>query len=144
VGLKGHSTDGAFINFFTRLLGRNGYISINLIDTPDAIEQSKRQALPLLAATHYKVGSRYEDHEYGDRSSGLGLRALVLGGTGVAVVKAAKAGLLIKLLLVFKKGFIVVFAAIGGFFKWLFGRKKNEGTELPPDPPAVSGDPPNV
>lgn len=138
-GLKGHSTDGPFINFFTRLLGRNGYISINLIDSPETIDQAKTQALPLLAATHYTVGSRYEDHADGDKSSGIGLRTLVLGGTGIAVVKAAKAGFLIKLLLVFKKGFIVVFAAIGGFFKWLLGRKKKEGTELPPEPPAVSG-----
>ncbi len=141
-GLKGHSTDGPFINFFTRLLGRNGYISINLIDSPETIELAKTQALPLLAATHYTAGFRYEDHAEGDKSSGIGLRTLVLGGTGIAVVKAAKAGFLIKLLLVFKKGFIVVFAAIGGLFKWLLGRKKNAGSELPPDPPAVSGDPP--
>jgi uncharacterized membrane-anchored protein len=141
-GLKGHSADGQFINFFTRLLGRNGYISINLIDSPEAIEQAKTQALPILTATHYKAGSRYEDHADGDKSSGLGLRALVLGGTGIAVVKAAKAGILIKLLLVFKKGFIVVFAAIGGFFKWLLGRKKTDDAGLPPEPPAVSGDPP--
>jgi uncharacterized membrane-anchored protein len=143
-GLKGHSTDGVFINYFTRLLGRNGYISINLIDSPENIEAAKVQAQPLLTATRYKAGSRYEDHQDGDKSSGLGLRALVLGGTGVAVVKAAKAGIIVKLLLVFKKGFIVVFAAIGGFFKWLFGRKKDQDTEVPPDPPAVSGDPPSV
>lgn len=141
-GLKGHSTDSQFINFFTRLLGRNGYISINLIDSPEAIEQAKTQALPILTATHYKAGSRYEDHKGDDKSSGLGLRALILGGTGIAVVKAAKAGLIIKLLLVFKKGFIVVFAAIGGFFKWLFGRKKSDDGGVPPEPPAVSGDPP--
>lgn len=143
-GLEGHSTDGVFINYFTRLLGRNGYISINLIDSPENIEAAKVQAQPLLTATRYKVGARYEDHQDGDKSSGLGLRALVLGGTGVAVVKAAKAGIIVKLLLVLKKGFIVVFAAIGGFFKWLLGRKKSEGTDVPPEPPAVSGDPPSV
>ncbi len=62
----------------------------------------------------------------------MGLRALVLGGTGIAVAKAAKVGLLAKFLLIFKKGFIVIFIAIGGFIKWLTGRKKEE--EAPPPP----------
>ncbi len=141
-GLKGHSDDGPVINFFTRILGRNGFMSVNLIDTPDKIEQSKVEAAPLLGAIHYRIGARYEDHEDGDRDSGMGLSALVLGGAGVAVAKAAKTGFLIKLLLIFKKGFIVIIAALGGLFKWLFGRKKNDDGGLPPDtgstePPAT-------
>lgn len=143
-GLKGHSTDGPVINFFTRILGRNGYMSVNLIDSPDAIEQSKKDTEGVLGSIRFKTGSRYEDHEEGDKDSGIGLKALVLGGAGVAVVKVAKAGILIKLLLIFKKGFILVFAAIGGFFKWLFGRKKKDdlqtdfGSDVPPSDPVAS------
>jgi uncharacterized membrane-anchored protein len=132
-GLKAHSDDGPVINFFRRILGRNGFMSVNLIDSPEQLEQSKQETAPLLGAIHYRVGARYEDHEDGDRDSGMGLSALVLGGAGVAVVKAAKTGFLIKLLLVFKKGFIVIIAALGGLFKWLFGRKKNDDDGLPPD-----------
>jgi uncharacterized membrane-anchored protein len=138
-GLKGHTDEGPVINFFTRILGRNGFLSVNLIDAPDRIEASKAETAPVLAATRFKQGARYEDHQEGDKSSGIGLRALVLGGTGVAVVKAAKAGFLIKLLLVFKKGFILVIVAIGGLFKWLLGRKnKDSDLDVPPPPPETT------
>jgi uncharacterized membrane-anchored protein len=137
-GLKGHSDEGPVINFFTRILGRNGYMSVNLIDSPNTIEQSKLDTTNILGAVRFKSGFRYEDHKEGDRDSGLGLSALVLGGAGVAAVKVAKTGFLIKLLLVFKKGFIVIIAAIAGFFKWIFGRKKDEDDLPPPD---VSSEP---
>ena len=135
-GLKGHTTEGPVINYFTRLLGRNGYLSVNLIDKPEAIEQSKIDAGAVLTGVRYQTGYRYEDHAEGDKSSGIGLRALVLGGTGIAVMKAAKAGILIKLLLVFKKAFWVLGLAIVGLFKWLTGRKRKDaavaGCDVPP------------
>jgi len=143
-GLKGHDTGGGnFVNFFTRILGRRGFLSVNLIDAPDKIEQSKSEALSILTATRFKQGARYEDYREGDRSSGIGLKGLVIGGAGIAI--ASKTGLLLKLLLVFKKGFIVLAAAIGGFFKWLFGRKKTVTPDAPPPPTSdPSGPPPSV
>lgn len=138
-GLNGHDTDGKVVNFFTRFLGRNGYLSVDLIDDPSTLEASKAEALSILTAVHFAPGARYEDHVDSDRDSGLGLKALVLGGTGVVIAK--KTGILVAIVLAFKKGFIVVFAAIGGFFRWLFGRKKRESDDLvtsdsppPPDP----------
>jgi hypothetical protein len=71
----------------------------------------------------------------------MGLRALVVGGTGLAVMKAAKAGILIKLLLVFKKGLWLILVPIIGFFKWLFGRKKDVVPETPPSETPPSDDP---
>jgi uncharacterized membrane-anchored protein len=136
-GLKGHSTEGQIINFFNRLLGRNGYLSVDLIDSPDKIEQSKVQAAAVLTAVHFKPGATYADHKSGDKDSGMGLKALVLGGAGIAVFKAAKAGVFIKLLLVFKKGIIVLVAGIAAFFKKIFGRGPKTPTELPPDGPPV-------
>jgi len=138
-GLKAHSSEGPVINFFTRVLGRHGYMSVNLIDSPDAIEQSKVDSASVMTALRFKTGYKYEDYREGDKNSGLGLKALVLGGAGVGVaVKAAKAGFLIKLLLVFKKGFIVILLAIGGFFKWLFGRKKKDDDFMPPQDPGAT------
>src|SRR5215468_2930921 len=120
-GLAAHDTDGKVINSFTRILGRNGYLSVDLIDSPERLEASKKEALPILQATHFNPGSTYADHVSSDHSSGIGLRGLVLGGAGVAV--ASKLGLFAKLLLVFKKLFIVIGAAIAGLFRWLFRRK---------------------
>jgi uncharacterized membrane-anchored protein len=127
-GIAGHTTRGKVINFLTRILGRNGFVSVNLIDEPERIEASKKDALAILHATRFNPGSTYADHVSSDHSSGIGLRGLVLGGAGVAV--ASKLGLLAKVLLLFKKLFIVIGAAIAGLFRWLFRRK-----------PAASSDP---
>jgi len=144
-GLKGHSTDGPVINFFTRFLGRAGYLSVNLIDDPATIEQSKKEALSILQALRFKPGQRYEDHASGDKDSHMGLKALVIGGGALLVAK--KTGLLVLLLVFLKKGFIIVIAAIGGFFKWITGRGKKKddalSMNLPPnDPPPPAGPPP--
>jgi len=131
-GLDAHDANGKVINFFTRFLGRNGYLSINLIDEPANIENSTKQAISVLNAVRVKAGARYADHVDGDRDSGIGLKALVLGGTGVVLAK--KTGLLVALLLFLKKGFIIVIAAIGGLFKWMFGRGKKTPTPEPTPP----------
>lgn len=137
-GLNGHDKEGKVVNFFTRFLGRNGYLSVNLIDDPAKIEASKVQALSVLGAIGFLPGQRYDDHESSDRDSGIGLKALVIGGTGVVIAK--KTGLLVAIALFLKKGFVVVIAAIGGFFRWLFRRKKQEPEVVsnlgPTDPPA--------
>jgi uncharacterized membrane-anchored protein len=146
-GINAHAVDGKVINFVTRILGRNGFISVTLIDEPERIEASKKDALPVMAATHFNPGAMYADHVSSDRSSGIGLKGLVLGGAGVAV--ASKLGLLAKLgaiLVALKKGIILVFVAIAAAFKKLFRRKKDEpvsqsggdGSGWPP-----SGNPPD-
>jgi len=121
-GIRGHD-DRQGINFFTNILGRRGYLSMNLIDDPAVIEQSKQQVAQLLTAVRFKPGEQYEDYREGDRSSGLGLRMLVLGGAGIAAAKAAKTGVLVAILLALKKGFVVIGVAIAGLFRWLFRRK---------------------
>src|SRR5690349_3275557 len=46
-GLDAHTKEGKVINFFTNILGRGGYVSINLIDDPAAIEAAKVETAPL-------------------------------------------------------------------------------------------------
>ncbi|MEP6862321.1 MAG: DUF2167 domain-containing protein [Deltaproteobacteria bacterium] len=141
-GLNAHDTSGKVVNFFTRFLGRSGYLSLNLIDDAATIEASKVQALSVLQATRFKPGFTYDNHASGDKDSHLGLKALVIGGGALLVAK--KTGLLVLLLLFLKKGFIVVIAAIGGFFKWITGKKKKEdhlSMHLPRNDPPPPGDP---
>jgi len=121
-GLNAHDSESKVVNFFTRFLGRYGFLSVNLVDDPATLEASKTQALSVLTALRFDAGSRYEDHVSSDRDSGIGLKALVLGGAGVAVAK--KTGILVAIFVAFKKGFVVVLAALGGFLRWLFRRKK--------------------
>ena len=142
-GLNAHDTSGKVVNFFTRFLGRSGYLSLNLIDDAATIEASKVQALAVLQATRFKPGFTYENHASGDKDSHTGLKALVIGGGALLVAK--KTGLLVLLLVFLKKGFIVVIAAIGGFFKWITGRGKKPddhlSMNLPPNDPPPPGDP---
>jgi uncharacterized membrane-anchored protein len=140
-GLDAHTKDGKVINFFTNVLGRGGYVSINLIDDADKIEASKAETASLRTAIRFQPGHKYEDYREGDKSSGIGLRALVVGG-GAAVV-AKKAGILAAILIGLKKFFIFIAAGLAGFFKWITGRKKKNDTVAseppPPDPTPNAG-----
>jgi uncharacterized membrane-anchored protein len=143
-GIRGQS-DGEseeVINFNTRVLGRKGFVSLNLIDGAHAIEASKPAAAKLLEATTFKAGSRYQDfNSKTDKVAEYGLAALVVGGSGAVALKLVKVGLLAKfggkliaLLVALKKGIVLVLLAIAGFFKKLFGRKKEPTAGLAVNP----------
>jgi uncharacterized membrane-anchored protein len=151
-GIKVSDPDGASINFYTRVLGRRGYVALNLIDDPTRIEASKKDALAVLQATSFHAGARYQDFDpKNDKIAEYGLAALVAGGAGAAALKLAKVGLLAKFggkllaLLIAGKKLIVVFVlALGAGLKKLlgvFGRKK-EAEAAPPAAPPPPGDPP--
>jgi uncharacterized membrane-anchored protein len=150
-GLKVSDTDSASINFYTRILGRSGYVAINLIDDPARIETSKKEALSVLQATTFRPGARYEDFDSKkDKVAEYGLAALVAGGAGAAALKFAKIGLLAKfggkllaLIIAGKKLFVVFLLALGAGIKRIFARLtgKKEVAAAPP-PPAVDLPPP--
>jgi len=137
------------INFNTRVLGRKGFVALNLIDGADTIEASKPVAATLLAATTFKAGARYEDFNgKTDKVAEYGLAALILGGAGVGALKLVKVGLLAKfggkliaLIIALKKAIVLVAVAAFAFLKRLFGRKKPQAgaataaaAEAAPDP----------
>jgi uncharacterized membrane-anchored protein len=135
-GITGHGEgdDGDVINYNTRVLGRKGYVALNLIDDAKQIAGGKPDVAKLLAATTYNAGARYEDFDKkSDKVAEYGLAALVVGGAGAAALKLVKIGLLAKfggkliaLLIAFKKLLIVGLVAIGAGIKRLFGIKKKE------------------
>ena len=153
-GIKGKHDDGtpASTNFYTRVLGRRGYVALNLMDDPATIEASKVEALAVLKATTFKAGARYQDFDAKtDKVAEYGLAALVLGGAGVAAVKLVKVGLLAKfgakllaLLIAGKKLIVLALVGIGAALKSLLGRrKKDDGAPPPPsEPPPAAGPPP--
>jgi uncharacterized membrane-anchored protein len=133
-GLNAHDKEGKSVNFNTRYLGRNGFLSVNVVTGAEDFQKSKVEALAILNAVHFSTGYRYEDHVDSDRDSGVGLKGLIIGGTAVVIAK--KTGILVAILLALKKGFIVVFVAIGAFFKRLFGGKKKEDAVIASTEPA--------
>ena len=137
--LPATSTNGTTINYNTRVLGRRGYVSLNLLSGADRIATEKTNAATLLAATSFKSGARYEDFDKKhDKVAEYGLMGLILGGAGIAAV--AKVGFLAKiggLLLAAKKLVIGFFVLIGAGIKKLFGKKasgvpEQKETKLPP------------
>ena len=130
--VSGSDSDGTSINYNTRVLGRRGYASLNLIDAPEKLAESKVEMATLLGVTHFGSGARYEDfNEKSDKVAEYGLAALVAGGAGAAALKLAKIGLLAKfggkilaLLIAAKKAIVAAMIALGAGLKKLFAKKE--------------------
>jgi len=115
---SGQDTDPV-VNYNTYVLGREGYVSLNLITNSSTVESDKPAAHALLAAVNFNEGKRYTDFDSStDKVAAYGLAALVGG------IAAKKLGLLAAagvFLAKFAKLIIVGLAAAGGavakFFK---------------------------
>jgi len=134
------------VNYSTRILGRKGWVALNLLSPPEHLDSSKPAVQALLAATTFDKGSRYEDFQSGkDKVAEYGLAGLVLGGVGLAALKVAKVGLIAKFwnvilagLIAAKKLIVLGLAAGAAFFKRLFGKKNQAQAVAPPVDPGAS------
>lgn len=67
----------------TRVLGRRGVASVNLVTAPERLQADKPHVFTVLQATRFEQGSRYEDFVPGtDRVAEYGIAALVAGASG--------------------------------------------------------------
>jgi uncharacterized membrane-anchored protein len=133
-------SDGAkTVNLNTRVLGRRGYLSVNLMTDPDSLPRYRGDGLALVNAATFDIGSRYEDFDKSkDRVAEYGLAGLILGGVGLGVaIKATKLGLLagfwkpiLGFLVAAKKLVVAGFVAVGAAIKRLFGRKERKPTVI--------------
>jgi uncharacterized membrane-anchored protein len=123
--IRGESEGTPIVNYNTRILGRKGVMSVNLVVAPDKLAATLPEFKTLLGNYNYKAGERYAEYRQGDKLAKYGLTALVLGG---AAVGAAKLGLFAWLAVFIKKAWkLVVLAVVGvGAFvkRVLFGRDK--------------------
>lgn len=116
------------INYNTYVLGREGYISMNLITTASTVEADKPAATRLLSAVSFNEGKRYADFNSStDKVAAYGLAALV---AGVAAKKLGLLALAGAFILKFAKLIALsVAAAGGGVWKWVKNRgAKDSGT----------------
>lgn len=109
------------VNYNTFVLGREGYISMNLVTGKRTLEQDKPAAATLLAATSFNDGKKYSDFNAStDKVAEYGIAALVAGAA------AKKLGFFAVIAAFFAKFFKVIaiaaVAAIAGLGK-LFGKK---------------------
>jgi uncharacterized membrane-anchored protein len=144
--VKGDDDDRESVNYNTRVLGRRGVVSLNLVCDPRDLTQDRPQVATLLAGTSFKSGQRYEDfNAKTDKVAEYGLAGLVLGGMGLGAVKLLKIGLIAKFwkvilaaLIAGKKAVVLLFAGAAAYGRRLFGRKKTPTPTAPTPPPQAS------
>ena len=124
VGAPANEPQG--VNYNTYALGREGYMSLNLVTGLDDLPKYKGEAQQLLGALEFNDGKRYADFNSStDKVAEYGLAALVLG------VGAKKLGLLAVIgafFLKFAKIIVLAVVGFGGAIMKFFGRKKSEET----------------
>jgi len=127
---KGSRDAGQGVNYNTYLLGREGYVSMNLVTDLDAVEAQKPTARRLLAALEFDKGKGYGDFDSStDRIAEYGLAALI---GGVAAKKLGLFALVAAFVLKFAK--IIALAVAGlGTLVWKYVGKKKSG-----EPPTAS------
>ena len=123
--LRNRASGGEGINYNTRILGRTGVMSANLLVGNEDFDAAVPLAKKLLGGYSYLPGSKYAEWRTGDKVAQYGLTGLITGGL---VVAAAKTGLLAKfgvLIAKFAKviiiGVIALGAGIAKFFRSIFG-----------------------
>jgi uncharacterized membrane-anchored protein len=121
---SGQETDPT-VNYNTYVLGREGYVSLNLITNSSTVEADKQAAHQLLAAVSFNEGKRYADFDSStDKVAAYGLAALVGGLAAKKLGLLAAAGVFIAK---FAKLIIVGVAAVGaGVVKLLKRRGASE------------------
>ncbi len=127
---KGATADApTSINYNTYALGREGYVTLNLITDLKDIAQDKRHAQVLLSALSFGEGKRYADFNAStDKVAEYGLAALV---GGLAAKKIGLFALAAGFLAKFAK--VIALAAFGGWaaFKRFFKRGKPQEPQEP-------------
>lgn len=143
---KGGADDNQGVNYNTYALGRDGYLSLNLITNAKDIDKYKPDAARLLTALQYDDGKKYADFNAStDKVAAYGLAALV---AGVAVKKLGLFAIILAFAAKFAKlAIVAVGAALWGVAK-IFKKKEPAvvatpaATVAPPNDNATFNEPP--
>jgi len=128
------------VNYNTYALGREGYISMNLVTGMKQIQAEKPIAHTLLAALKYNDGKRYGDFNSAtDHIAEYGLAALV---GGIAAKKLGLFALALAFLLKFAKVFAIAALGGGALFVKIFKGRKTAAAAVAPAPAAPASTPP--
>jgi uncharacterized membrane-anchored protein len=126
---KQGADDDPGVNYNTYALGREGYISLNLVTSLKDVYMQKDLARNLIGNLEFSDGKRYADFNSStDKVAEYGLAALV---AGVAAKKLGLFAVLLAFLAKFAKvGLLALFGG-GALLKKWFGRKKPEQAAVP-------------
>jgi uncharacterized membrane-anchored protein len=109
------------INYNTYLLGRQGYVSMNLVTGMKSVEGQKPMARELLSSLEFDKGKSYADFNSStDRIAEYGLAALV---GGVVAKKLGLFALIAAFFVKFAKVILLALIPIGAFVMRIFRKK---------------------
>jgi uncharacterized membrane-anchored protein len=125
-GTSGTAPGDRGVNYNTYVLGREGYLSMNLVSGVEDLAANKPYAAALLANTSFNPGKTYADFKPGsDRVAEFGIAALV---TGVVAKKLGLFAVIAAFALKFAKIIAVAAFALFAGVRKFFKRDKAEGT----------------
>ena len=113
-----------FVNYETRILGRNGVMEVVLVSTPDNLNTAVNELNNMLSSYNFNAGEKYSEYKQGDRIAEFGLAALIAGGVAAVASKKGLWAMLMGLLFAAKKfAFVIIIGLFAGIVS-LFKRKK--------------------
>lgn len=119
--LKFDGADRETLNYDVRVLGREGYLSMNAVAAMDDIAAVEGGMQQVLAMAEFDEGARYADfNESTDKVAGYGIAALVAGAAASKMGLFAKLG---ALLLAGKKLVIPLLLGLGALVTGVFRKK---------------------
>jgi uncharacterized membrane-anchored protein len=121
--VRGQSEGQFIVNYNSRILGRGGVMSANLIVDPKDVTATLPKYKDLLTGFKFNPGQSHAEFKAGDKVAEYGLTALVAGG---AVAVAAKTGILGKLIKPLIIGVVVVGGVFAKMFRAIFGGKSQD------------------
>ena len=122
--LKVEDTGEFQINYYTRILGRNGVMGVQLATFPEDLNDSVNELSLVLKSFNYNPGERYSEYQKGDRVAEFGLAALIAGGAAAVASKKGLWAVIAGFLVAAKKfAFAIVIALFAGIVS-IFRRKK--------------------
>lgn len=118
------------VNYNTYVLGREGYVSLNLLTQASTVDEDKQDAHALLERVRFNPGREYTAYNHStDNVAAFGLAALV---AGVAAKKLGLLALIGVTIVKFAKVITVaVVAGMAGVRKWLRARAQRAQPPAP-------------
>lgn len=111
------------INYNTRVLGRKGTMSVQVVARPDNFETGLAEFKSSMDGFAYNAGERYADYVPGDRVAEYGLAALITGGAVAVAGKKGFFGAIAAFLAASWKLLLAGLVGLGVWLKSLFKKK---------------------
>ncbi|KGM54578.1 hypothetical protein N799_09115 [Lysobacter arseniciresistens ZS79] len=121
--LRDSESGNTSINYNTRVLGRKGTMSVQVVARPEDFDAGLAEFKASMDGFAYNAGERYADYMPGDRVAEYGLAALVTGGAVAAAGKKGLFGVIGAFLASAWKLLLAGLVGIGVWLKSRFGKK---------------------